>query len=69
MALQTLALPRVFKHGKLELTDPNPEMAPEQVMSFYCNNYPELVVATVQGPTIEEDKALYEFKTTVGTKG
>ena len=31
--------------------------------------YPELTTATVQGPTIENDKAVYTFKTTIGTKG
>ena len=28
-----------------------------------------LRTATVHGPVIKEDKAVYEFKTTIGTKG
>jgi len=51
------------------LSDPNPADAPEAVMSYYSNIYPELTTASVHGPIIKEDKAVYEFKTTIGTKG
>lgn len=47
----------------------NPAEAPEIVMSYYSNMYPELTTASVHGPEIKEDKAVYEFKTTIGTKG
>ena len=53
----------------ITLADPNPSDTPENVMSYYSNIYPELTTATVHGPTIMEDKAVYEFKTTIGTKG
>jgi len=69
MALQVQNYKRVFKHGNIELSDPNPDMTPEEVMGFYSNQYPELTTSNVHGPKIEEDKAVYEFKTTVGTKG
>lgn len=69
MALQTKGLDRVFKHKGLELTDPNINMSPEEVMSFYANTYPELTTSNVFGPVIEGDRYVYEFKTTVGTKG
>ena len=60
-----------FKKGTVMITlpDPNPNDSPESVMSFYSNIYPELTTATVHGPTIKDDKAVYEFKTTIGTKG
>ena len=53
----------------LVLDDPNPEMAPADVMDFYSMTYPELTTATVHGPEWEEDKAVYRFKTTIGVKG
>lgn len=60
-----------FKKGSemITLADPNPSDTPENVMSYYSNIYTELTTATVHGPTIMEDKAVYEFKTTIGTKG
>lgn len=69
MALHIQNYKRVFKHGGRELSDPNPEMTPEEVMGFYSNQYPELTTSNVHGPKIENEKAVYEFKTTVGTKG
>lgn len=38
-------------------------------MDFYSMTYPELTTATLGGPVIEDDCTVYEFKTTVGTKG
>lgn len=60
-----------FKKGteQIELSDPNTSDSPEAVMSYYSNIYPELTTASVHGPVIKEDKAVYEFKTTIGTKG
>lgn len=69
MALDIKTLKRVFKNGKTELSDPDISMTPDDVMSFYSNTYPELTTSTVQGPKIEGDTAVYEFITTVGTKG
>ncbi|MGM9776790.1 MAG: PRTRC system protein C [Prevotella sp.] len=69
MALNVTNYKRVFQHGKVTLSDPNPDMSPEQVMAFYSNQYPELTTSNVHGPKIENDKAVYTFKTTVGTKG
>ena len=73
MALEVKGLKRVFKMKKagayLVLDDPNPEMAPADVMDFYSMTYPELTTATVHGPEWEEDKAVYRFKTTIGVKG
>lgn len=73
MALSIKGLPRAFSfshNGKdLALDDPNPSLTPDQVMSFFANQYAQLTTATVQGPEIKGDKALYTFKTTLGTKG
>lgn len=69
MALNVKVFPRVFKHKDLKLTDPNPNLTPDEVMAFYSNQYPELTTSNVFGPKIEKDEAVYEFRTTVGTKG
>ncbi len=44
-------------------------LSPEEVMAYYSNQHPELTTSNVFGPKIENDKAVYEFKTTIGTKG
>lgn len=73
MALEINALKRVFhlKKGNtvLELDDPDSNLSLNEVMDFYSMNYPELTTATVQGPDIENDRAVYQFKTTIGVKG
>ena len=69
MALNIQNYKRVFKLGNRELADPNPDMSPDEVLNFYSNQFPELTTSNVHGPKIEDDHALYEFKTTVGTKG
>ena len=73
MALEIKGLKRVFKLKKngetLRLDDPNPEMTVNNVMDFYSMTYPELTTATPHGPVMEDDCAVYESKTTIGTKG
>lgn len=73
MALEIKGLRRVFKLKKngetLRLDDPNSEMTVNDVMDFYSMTYPELTTATPHGPMMEDDCAVYEFKTTIGTKG
>lgn len=73
MALEINALKRVFQLKKgsniLELDDPDSSLSLNEVMDFYSMNYPELTTATVQGPEIENDRAVYQFKTTIGVKG
>ena len=72
MALEVTGMTRSFTFkkgsGMVMLDDPNPSDSPEMVMSYYSNFYPELTTATVHGPVIKDDKAVYEFKTTIGTK-
>ncbi len=73
MALEVTKLKRKFKlkvDGKfVELPDPNKSLSVDEVMNFYSNQYPELTICTIDGPKIDGDSAVYEFKTTVGTKG
>ena len=73
MALVVNGMERLFTFKKgtetVELSDINPSDTPEAVMSYYSNIYPELTTASVHGPEMKEDKAVYEFKTTIGTKG
>lgn len=73
MALEINGLKRVFKLKKgntvLELDDPDSSLSLNEVMDFYSMTYPELTTATVHGPELEEDKAVYQFKTTIGVKG
>lgn len=73
MALDVKTMKRGFsfqKNGKtIELSDPELNMSPDEVLAFYANTYPELTTATVQGPEIKNDEVVYTFKTTIGTKG
>jgi len=73
MALDIKGLKRVFilKKGNdtLTLEDPDSRMSLSEVTDFYSMNYPELTTATLHGPELEEDRAVYQFKTTIGTKG
>lgn len=73
MALEVQNLKRVFKFKKdgkaQELPDPGNHLTVEEVMQFHSNMHSELTTSTIDGPKIEGDKAIYEFKSTIGTKG
>ncbi|MDR2891307.1 MAG: PRTRC system protein C [Alistipes sp.] len=73
MALQVEGLQREFrfKHNGTTITLPDPDAgrSPEQVMQFYANQYPELTTASVGAAAYEGERVVYEFKTTLGTKG
>ena len=73
MARDIKGIKRVFKLKKgnstLVLEDPDSRMSLTEVTDFYSMNYPELTTATLHGPEFEEDRAVYHFKTTIGTKG
>lgn len=73
MALDIKGLKRVFilkkGNGTLTQEDPDSRMSLSEVTDFYSINYPELTTATLHGPELEEDRAVYRFKTTIGTKG
>ena len=71
MALDIKGLKRVFilkkGNGTLTLEDPDSRMSLSEVTDFYSINYPELTTATLHGPELEEDRAVYRYKTTIGT--
>jgi len=69
MAIEILELKRVFEHGEIELEDPGVNMSKEGVLEFYSNQYPELTNSSVTGPKIVGDNQVFEFSTSVGTKG
>ena len=73
MTMQVNSLERVFRlkvnSTPVDLADPDPSRTPEQVMQLYSNQYEQLTTATIDGPKVEKDKLVYEFKTTHGTKG
>tara|TARA_R110001606_G_scaffold268633_1_gene417347 strand:- start:1610 stop:1819 length:210 start_codon:yes stop_codon:yes gene_type:complete len=69
MSLEAKTLKRVFKYGKLTLSDPDPIMEAKDVMQFYSGQYPELTNASLEGPSIEDDEIMFEFGKTVGVKG
>jgi PRTRC genetic system protein C len=62
-------LKRVFEYNSIELKDPDINMTPTEVMSFYSNVYPELTQAVIEGPEVNGDTEKYEFRKAVGTKG
>ena len=73
MALEIKGMTRTSSCMKgteyITLQDPDPNISPDMIMNYYSNLYPELTTATVHGPVIREDMTVYEFKTTIGTKG
>ena len=73
MALDIKGIKRVLKQkkgkSKLVLEDPDSKKSLTEVTDFYSMNNPELTTATLHGPEFEEDRAVYHFKTTIGTKG
>lgn len=73
MALDIKGYPRVFTYKnngeKVTIEDPNPELSADEVLTFLSGTNSALTTATIDGPRIEDGKAVYEFKTTVGTKG
>jgi PRTRC genetic system protein C len=71
--LEVTGLNRQFKFKKdketISLPDPNPDFTAAEVIQFYSTQYPELTTSTIDGPKVDGDTAVYEFKTTIGTKG
>lgn len=71
MALQITAAKRKFiiEEDKIELIDPNPTMDLQQVVNHYSSVYPQLINATISGPEMEGDCAVYTLTSIIGTKG
>jgi PRTRC genetic system protein C len=73
MALQVNVAKRKFTiqvdSKKIDLPDPNPKMSIQEVINHYSGEYPQLITASVSGPKMKDDAAVYEFKSVIGTKG
>lgn len=72
--MQKIALKRIFvfkKNGKdIKLDDPDSGLEPAKVATFYSNLYPELLNASVNGPSYnDQGEAVYTMSATMGTKG
>lgn len=65
-------LERVFKMGVTNLSDPHPDMTPQEVVDLYANTYPMLKTATLKEGVLSEDgtQIIYEIeRPRVQTKG
>lgn len=75
MALQVSTPKREFvvkrknKKDNIILPDPHPDMTIPEVINHYKGTYPEISTASVDGPKMEENKAVYNFNTVIGTHG
>jgi PRTRC genetic system protein C len=67
MAIQTLQ--RNFKFKDEILPDPNAKWSEKEVKQFYATQYPELVNASIEESSKDDNVITYEFKTNLGTKG
>lgn len=50
---------RQFRVGATNLPDPDPSLAPVQVLEMYAANYPALRFAVLDEPTVEGDVLVY----------
>lgn len=57
------------KNKNIELKDPHSGMSLQEVTAHYARQYPELATATVDGPTMDGETAVYKFTTVLGDKG
>lgn len=69
MALTATPTARRFLFNGRILPDPDPQLTPEQVKTFYSAIHGDLVNAAVEGGQFEGDAQIWEFKRSVGTKG
>ena len=60
---------RTFSYNGQTLTDPGAHMTPQQVAAHYSGAHPELVNASVEGPTLKDGSEQYRFVRAIGTKG
>ena len=67
--MKTKVLKREFVYNGQVLPDPNPAMTPEEVVSFYSNEYPDMLNAKIDGPKVTSSKVTYKINKIVGTKG
>lgn len=61
---------RKFIYNGAELEDPDPSKSPDDVRKLYAGmGYAALTNAGIVGPKKAGEDEVYEFKTSVGTKG
>lgn len=68
MEVKALKREFVIKDSGTVLPDIDPNMTVELIQQFYSTQYPQLTVATFE-KKFKEDKWVYIFKSTLGTKG
>lgn len=68
MEIKALKREFVIRDTGTVLPDIDPDMSVEQVQQFYSGQYPQLTVATCE-KKFKEDRWVYTFKSTLGTKG
>jgi PRTRC genetic system protein C len=69
MALVKEELKRVFVYNGKRLNDPNSSLTPSEVMDFHSDEFPELVNATMRGPSIKNEVAEFVFEVKFKEKG
>lgn len=69
MALEIKKIIRTFTFNGMKLPDPGPDFSAEEVKELFTNQYPDLVTAIIDGPSITDDVAAYTFIRNVGSKG
>ncbi len=60
---------RTFQYNGKDLADPGEHLTPRQVAEHYSRQHPELVNASIEGPTPKDGVDVYRFVRSVGTKG
>jgi PRTRC genetic system protein C len=68
--LKVETLSRVFIFNGIRLEDINSNLSESTILNHYSGIYPELTNATIENKGIQNNKEIvYEFKSTIGTKG
>jgi PRTRC genetic system protein C len=71
--MKTEILKRVFTYKKdgaeKKLPDINDQWTPNKIKDYYAQSYPELINATISGPTVSGSELIYNFDFNAGTKG
>ncbi len=67
--IEVQTVTRAFHYHGMKLADPNPEASPDTVREIYAAQYPELTNAVIEPKGIKGNEQIFEFSTSVGTKG
>ena len=69
MPILVESIPRVFKYGDKVLEDPDPNMTVDDVMLFYADTYPDIIISKAVYKGIENEHQIYDINVNPGTKG